>query len=260
MGKTYNSAPLVEANCDFLFEPSQPWDWTVPGLVYASIKVDFPKKKQQNVLEVELKADQTVAQTVKGGTARMQFLSEDEKAIIQIGPDLLAVNRLSPYLNWDNFKRLITRGLEAYRNVVNPKGIRRIGLRYINRIEIPEARFEIEDYLLAVPTVPEPVPQIFARWLQRVEIPFVESNGIMGLQSASIKTDDQASPAMVLDMTFTTLDAHKITLKIINGLDRKRPCPNRKHLRSMHYRQDAVHLQQGEKKWLTSRFRKPIKT
>ena len=85
----------------------------------------------------------------------MQFLQEDEGAMVQVGPNLVAVNHLKPYSNWETFKQMIARSLEAYKKVADPQAINRIGLRYINRIEIPDQRkVEIEDYVLAVPQVP----------------------------------------------------------------------------------------------------------
>jgi uncharacterized protein (TIGR04255 family) len=212
MGRLYKNPPLIEANCEFQFEPSQPWDWTIPGLIYGQIKAEFPKKKQQNVLEMELRADQHVSQSVKGGISRMQFLSADEKAIIQVGPDLLALNRLRPYIKWDDFKRLIRLGLQVYREIASPKAIQRIGLRYINRLEVPPGPIEIEDYVLTVPRVPEPVPQVFATWAQRVEIPFLETNGMMVLQSGSVNADDRTVRAIILDMNLSTLSAAELTI------------------------------------------------
>ena len=212
MGRLYENPPLIEAVCEFQFEPSQPWDWTIPGLVYAQVKKEFPKKKQQNVIEMEVRADPEISQSVKGGIARMQFLREDESALVQVGPNLLAVSHLKPYPTWGKFQEMIINGLAIYRDVANPKGLKRIGLRYINRLEIPHSQIRIEDYILAVPTIPEPVPQEFATWLQRVEIPFLGANGLMIIQSGSLKQDDPNTIVFVLDLDFVTLDVRKINL------------------------------------------------
>ena len=85
MGRLYKNPPLIEALCEFQFEPDQPWDWTIPGLVYDKVKKEFPKKKQQNIIKMEVHADPEISQSVKGEIARMQFLREDEQALIQVG-------------------------------------------------------------------------------------------------------------------------------------------------------------------------------
>lgn len=213
MGKVYANPPVVEALCEFRFEPDQPWDWTVPGLVYDRIKADFPKKRQQNIVQLELHAEkEEIAQSVRGGVARMQFLRDDERALVQVGPDLLAVNQLQPYPTWQVFKKMVASGLSVYRDVANPKAVQRIGLRYINRIEIPEKQVSIGDYLLAQPSIPDSVPQVFATWAQRIEIPFEHTNGLLVFQSGSIHKEQQDGAAFLLDLDFITLKVDKVTL------------------------------------------------
>jgi uncharacterized protein (TIGR04255 family) len=217
MGRLYSNPPLIEALCEFQFEPSQPWDWTIPGLVYDKVKKEFPKKKQQSVIEMEARVEQDefMPSIKRGGVARMQFLREDRTALVQVGPDLLVVNHLHPYPAWGKFKVMIEKALGTYREVANPKGIRRIGLRYINKLDIPVSQVEIEDYVVSVPNVPQSIPQVFATWLQRVEIPFLESNGLMVLQAGSVKQESQSTISFLLDLDFISLRPKEIALETV---------------------------------------------
>jgi uncharacterized protein (TIGR04255 family) len=212
MGRLYKNPPLIEALCEFQFESGQPWDWTIPGLVYDKVKKEYPKKKHQKIIEMEVRAENEISQTVKGGIARMQFLREDETALVQVGPNLMVVNHLKPYPTWGKFQEMIKNGLAVYRDVANPKAMKRISLRYINRLEIPQSQVRIEDYILAVPNIPEPLPQVFATWIQRVEIPFEDSNGVMVMQSGLIRHEVPNSIAFLLDLDFITLDIQKVNL------------------------------------------------
>ena len=47
MGRRYKNPPIVEALCEFEFISSQPWDLTIPGLIYEKVKDEFPDKRQQ---------------------------------------------------------------------------------------------------------------------------------------------------------------------------------------------------------------------
>lgn len=212
MGRIYGNPPLIEAVCEFQFEPSQPWDWTIPGLIYDKVKGEFPKKKQKNAIEMELRADQEISQTVKGGVARMQFLRENEGALLQVGPNVISAHHYKPYPAWHVYREMIKNALAVYRDVANPKGLKRIGLRYINRLMIKEGQIRIEDYILAVPHIPEPVPQIFGAWFQRVEVPHIDANGLIVIQSGSPLPDDPNTILMILDLDFVTLDVGKIGL------------------------------------------------
>ncbi len=206
MARAYSHPPIIQALCEYSFEPTQTWDWTIPGLFYNEIKNDFPKKREQNILQVELQAgSQIMPPSVKGGIAGVQFLTDDEKTIIQVGPDLVATHRLRPYTGWENFKPAILRAVAAYTKVASPSAIRRLGLRYVNRIEIHgKSEVRIEDYLLAVPKVPDEIPQIFGSWAQRVEIPLLDAAGALILQSGSVRADEEKTAAFMLDLDFVT--------------------------------------------------------
>lgn len=214
MRRIYKNPPIAEALCDFRFVPGQPWDWTIPGLIYAEVKQEFPAKSQVNPFQIEVSAgtQEASVQNVVSNVDRMQFLRQDEGALIQVGPDLMSVHHLKPYSDWETFKQMIARSLNVYRRVAEPQGIYRIGLRYINRLEISEQRVEIEDYLLAVPTVPSKVPQLFGGWSQRVEIPFEHANGMLLLQSGSIREEGQKGLIFLLDLDFVTLQPELVKL------------------------------------------------
>lgn len=215
MGRVYDKPPVIEAVCEFRFEPSQTWDWTVPGLFYAKVQDDFPLKRERT--NYQLAVGEGPAEdlaSVQGQVSRwMQFVRKDESALIQLGPDLLTVNQLRPYTHWPTFKAMIERALESYRDIAKPKGFRRIGLRYINRLEIPEASIELEDYVEAVPKVPASLPQLFATWAQRVEIPFEKHNGMLALQTGSVREKEPAAAyPFMLDLDFRTLHAEQVAL------------------------------------------------
>lgn len=215
MACAYLNPPLIEAICELRFEPSQPWDWTIPGLIYAELRHDFPKRKEQRALGIEVQeGPQELRHRVHRQVDRMQFLRQDEKALVQVGRDILAVNHLRPYPSWPEFRRLITRALEIYHAVAAPTGYRRISLRYINRIEIPEdGPFEIQKYLKALPQVPDSLPQSFAGWALRTDIPFEQINGVLTLQSGSVLDSPLPGKSVfLLDLDFAVLDPELVAI------------------------------------------------
>src|SRR5712692_6393770 len=143
MARVYKFPPIREAVCEFRFEPSQPWDSTVLGLVYEKIKEEFPKKRQPSSLQVSVRTEAGEAENIRGPSNRMQFLREDERALVQVAPDFLSVSHFKPYSKWELFKGIIEKALIAYRQLNETKGVRRLGLRYINQINIPEKQVEI---------------------------------------------------------------------------------------------------------------------
>ena len=119
---------------------------------------------------------------------------------------LLTINKLKPYSSWNEFKPLIFYALEKYQRAAHPKAIRRLGLRYINRIEIPHSEVQIEHYLVTFPNIPEPLPQRLNVWMQRSEIPF-DGEGMLIIQSGSAREANQKNVIFLLDLDFVSTEA-----------------------------------------------------
>jgi uncharacterized protein (TIGR04255 family) len=199
MSRKYRNPPIVEALCEFRFEPGAPWDMAIPGLVYERIRDNFPKRRQVKSVEVSVAAGpEGIGQQVLTAD-RMQFLREDEKALIQVGPNLLAVNHLKPYPTWQEFLPLIRQGFDAYLTAASPKGIQRIGLRYINHIELSGERVELADYFEFRPFVGERLPHDYSLFIVGIQIPFENSRDVLRLQLLSAAPD---AIAVMLDLDY----------------------------------------------------------
>lgn len=204
MARVYGNPPVIEAVCEFRFDPGQPWDWTIPGLVYEHIRNDFPKKRQVHMLEVKLQPAQAgTAAPEQNPVIKMQFLNSAETSIVQIGPDLLAINALRPYPKWQAFQGLIVTQLETYREIAKPKGLQRAGLRYINRIEIPGTQMDLAEYFQILPRIPEAIPQEFHSLTTQIEIPFNGTHSSLRLAFGSIPSEDPERMAFLLDLDFS---------------------------------------------------------
>jgi uncharacterized protein (TIGR04255 family) len=44
MPKKYEKPPIIEAVCEFRFSGKSKWDLTIPGLIYDSVKDEYPQK------------------------------------------------------------------------------------------------------------------------------------------------------------------------------------------------------------------------
>ena len=201
MDRRYKNPPIVEALCEFQFEPDSPWDLVMPGLVYEKVRDTFPKRRQARVLDLGILAGPEALEQQVRSTDRMQFLREDEKALVQVGPHFLAVNHLEPYPSWEEFLPLIKRGLKAYRDVADPKGIHRIGLRYINRIEFASQRIDLKDYFEFRPFVGPNLPQEFGPFIVGIQVIYEGSN-ILKITLTTARTETPDTIAMILDLDY----------------------------------------------------------
>lgn len=155
MGKKYANPPIVEAVCEFRMTADTNWDMTIPGLIYERIKDVFPEKEQHGVQEVEIKEGPEGLQKQVRTSGRVWFLTKEKNAFVQVGDHVLAVNCLAPYPTWESFRPRIESAFQALTSVVVVKGLDRIGLRYINRIEIHDPVIDLNQYFQFRPSLPK---------------------------------------------------------------------------------------------------------
>lgn len=200
MRHRYRKAPIAEAVCEFQFLGTKEWDWTVPGLLYQEVKGEFPQKRQEKALEISIAPQEgRIQQNLAGSMSKMQFVREDNSAMIQVGPDLLAVNVSAPYPGWESFDALLQRQFDTYLKIAQPNGFRRIGLRYINKIVFPTTEIETTEYFHYYPHLPETVEQRHGPFSMRVLHDY-DDRDILNLQMGHLPpTGESLTIALDLD-------------------------------------------------------------
>lgn len=156
-----NNPPIVEAVLDI--DCDLPPDLDFEGLE-ASVRAQYRgtyakfRKRFAQVHEIKTTADATVAETSMQRTMdAFQLLQEDEKQVVQVRRLGYSFNRLAPYLGLDVLLPEIRRTWEIFCLLASPRQIRRMQLRYINRILIPtqDGRTELDDYVRCGPRLPD---------------------------------------------------------------------------------------------------------
>lgn len=143
----YQEPSIIEALCEFTFQPGAAWDATVFGRFYERIETEFPDREQGEVIEglVEQKPDRVEQQVRR--VSRMRFFNADRTRLIQLSENLLVVNVLRPYTHWDEFKRLIFDAAQRYGEVVPSAQVGRTVLRYIDQFEFDASTFRLGDWI-----------------------------------------------------------------------------------------------------------------
>lgn len=202
MARKYQHPPVDEAVCEFRFESDSPWDLAIPGLVSQELFADLPKRRPTSALEATTRSagPGTIEQQWVQAD-RLQLLSEDEKTVAQISPNLLAVNRLRPYTGWEEFLPLVAKSLAAYQEVASPKGLQQISLRYINRLNF-EDPVELEDYFEFYPFVGQRLPQNFTSFIVGIQSDFDEGRDVLQMQMTSNISDEPDTVSIVLDLFY----------------------------------------------------------
>ena len=221
MTRIYRKPPLVEAICEFQFQSDKTWDWTIPGLVYQKISKDFPEKNQEQSFQLRLALEQSPLQPnvqplphqIGGALTKMQFLKSDKTAMVQVGPDLLSINVRAPYPGWDSFAKLIQEQFEIYVGIASPTKFKRIGLRYINRIDFDLTGMEITEYFSYYPHLPESIEQKHGPFAMRVMHSESDGQDVLIVNLANVPS---ANLSYLFDLDYSLVQPDSV--KLANGL------------------------------------------
>ncbi len=202
MRALYANPPLIEAVCDFRFEPGEPWDATIPGRLYVLLEKQFPKRRAIRDFTAEIVAGPNTIEQQVTPIDRTHFVREDETALVQVAVNNLTVNHLAPYPGWATFRPMIERALKTYNQIAVPQGLQRIGLRYINRVEIPGRRVNLEEYFDFYPHVGSGFSQIHGEFIAAVTFPYRDGHDSMRVQLNELPTGEGDRSIFTLDLDY----------------------------------------------------------
>ena len=206
---TLRHAPSVEAVIDIRVSPANPPnEESLRGYIQSKF-IDYQFLDSQNEFQVQFEVGQVINkppnQTV--GRKGLRFKSKDQPYIAQFNRDGFVLSRLKPYQSWFQLQTEAMRLLIGYAEFVKPLQIFRIGLRYINQIQMPADELKFEDYLEVAPSTPNGLGLPIAGFLHQdnvvvPEYPYYAVNIIKTLQPPNPST--KTNYALILDIDVVT--------------------------------------------------------
>ena len=169
--RKYRNPPIEEALCELRFAPGPEAVFTAPARFYESVKSSYPgKPKHQHILAAELQARPEGSQmSMRQAEVKILFPSEDDRRFVGLGTNVLSVHVVRPYPGWEDFRPRIEEAVRAYANAASPAGVTRMGLRYVNKIEIKSEVLNLGEYLTVAPNLPDGLPLNILTFVTRLE-------------------------------------------------------------------------------------------
>ena len=148
------NAPIVEAIIDFRARVEA--DWKEPEITEAlkSLLPDYPKKLSMSGFQQEFTLGPGIApeaKTIDKGWTGLRCENENGLQIAQFSRDGLIFARLRPYEQWERFAGEALRLWKIFVQVGKPADIQRMGVRFVNRMNLPPTEVPIENYLDPAP-------------------------------------------------------------------------------------------------------------
>ncbi len=204
-------APIIEAVLDIDCDLPQGSDHEkIDAAARERFAESFPNFKRQHVTHHELRQDQNQNPELRTieSIGALQYLSHDEKEIVQFRPNGFSFNRLAPYSSFDDYLPTIKTAWETYLDLAEPLKISRISLRTINRLSIPfekDGRLSFGEYFRAPPTLPTTgLPLAFTGFLeQHMAIDQETRNRIRLVKSTQEQVEDALPVVLDIDVFHT---------------------------------------------------------
>jgi uncharacterized protein (TIGR04255 family) len=199
LGPPYPYPPITEAVVEFRFDSQL----DEPELAKISAKLSryYPNEQVQVAKGVKLDLDSSTVEFEDGGKIHRRT-NVDENEIVIMGAQSLAISQLAVYPSWDNFHRRIVRDREIWRKVVGFRKITQIGMRFINRIDVPideEGKARHEDYLKLQILLPPEYPHNTGYSLS-VQLPLQDLKSVANVNSGAVNSPVPKHASFVLDI------------------------------------------------------------
>jgi uncharacterized protein (TIGR04255 family) len=167
----YKRAPIVEAIIEL--QCQLPPETTITELdrMCEKVKATYPKKNV--VVHGRAQFGPDVNSSAVQQQIGYRLDSEENRQIVQVRLDTFAFSRLAPYDRWETFREAAQPLWQVYRELFSPR-IDRVGVRYINRIDIPSESAEginLDDYFLTAPKISPELPQRMTNYFMRLQVP-----------------------------------------------------------------------------------------
>lgn len=159
----YSKAPIIEAVIDIQIAPQSEAILARLKELADTLKDRFPSQNKLNSvrMQVEHNAEDTAKNksTTTLDEMGIRLVDEPNTRILQLKKTGFTYSHLPPYSDWASYSKEAKEYWELFVKYCEPEVATRTAVRYINRIDIPLATVEIDDYLNLYPQIPEGISQ-----------------------------------------------------------------------------------------------------
>ena len=204
-----DNAPIKEALIDIQFEPAASLEQL--QLFASQVKELFDQKVDlwQQTFGFELSTEAKGSSHVQGSVMGVRLDSAERHHVIQAKLNGFTFSKLAPYTEWAELRSTSRKMWDQFAEIVKPKVVKRIAVRYINEIALPLPINDFAEYLTASPQVPAALPQGVTAFLQRLIITDSASSSVATVTQAL--EESQASIASNKIIVFLDIDTFMVT-------------------------------------------------
>jgi uncharacterized protein (TIGR04255 family) len=182
----YARAPITEAVIELRFAVTFP-KATIED-AGRRLRNEYPFLDQENVVQFKLEPAAQKAEPTSSWLG-VKLSSLDRADSVFFRQNTFVCSRLAPYTGWDDFFVRTLRAWEAWRKSAGHTALSRIGVRYVNRIDVPVqigAVVKLEDYLNVFPKSPDDLRAPMSGYAMQVVRPLEVDDCVLSLNTATV--------------------------------------------------------------------------
>ncbi len=197
----YDRAPIKEAIIDIQIESSSsltPMAFERPQTLL-SLGYSEHQKVIVNQLRGQMEEEKLTA-TASQDLMGYAFIDVDRRHVVQFRVNGFTFSRVAPYESWQQLRNEANTLWGVYRQIVGDLRMIRIGLRYVNQLDLPTPIRDFRDFIRVYPEVSADISQQLAGFFMQVQIPQQDLDAILVLNEAMVPPSQSDVVSVVLDV------------------------------------------------------------
>lgn len=195
----YSKAPIIEAVLDLRVTLPEGVTSETFAPLKAGLADEFPIQEDFAVHTAEVNVAETPTSSVRTEQKGFRLISGDRRRVLILSTSGFTFSHLAPYNGWEVFRDEAHSLWDRYRATCQPLTIVRVGIRYINRFDLPTDR-RMEEYLTLYPNVPELPEGAVEGYFMQLQIPQNDINAMLVINQARVDAQRTDVLSLILDI------------------------------------------------------------
>jgi uncharacterized protein (TIGR04255 family) len=169
--KHYSKAPIIEAVIDLWCEFASEQSTESLERVRELLRAEYPIR--EDLIELRAQIGPAAGITSEQKTIGFRALTSQRTRVAGIGTERFTFSWLAPYDRWESLRDEAFRVWGLYSSITNPVRVTRVGVRFINRLDLPNpdgTGVELDQYLRTAPRIAADLPQHLESFFLRFQI------------------------------------------------------------------------------------------
>jgi uncharacterized protein (TIGR04255 family) len=209
---TFSKPPIVEAIFHVVVERDSEFNNETLNDYAKYITEKFPafdRKEQRSLkseISVPLDDPHNITSSISNILQGYILASNDNSKVIQANIDNFSFSKLRPYDTWESFYQEANEFWRKYAEITSADRVKRLGLRYLNRIVIPfeGSTFKLQEYIKIFPEVSDDLSMIISGYFMQISLVSEEYKPSVAIVNQTVgnieKNGDKFSTPLIFDV------------------------------------------------------------